>query len=296
MQLLTYLEERKKLIDEELDQYLPQHGHAPERLREAMRHSVFAGGKRLRPILTMAASEAMGKGKELVLPAACALEFIHTYSLIHDDLPAMDDDDLRRGKPTCHKVYGEATAILAGDALLTLAFEVISNNRMIAHISGDTIAEVVRIVASGAGAAGMVGGQIADLEAEGQPVDAETMLYIHSRKTGALFQAALGAGALLAGADESALSAFKRYGDQFGLAFQITDDILDVEGDTELIGKPAGSDEKNAKATYPSIYGLEQSYRMAEESVAQAVDALRVFPERAEPLRQIARYLLTRSF
>lgn len=296
MQLVTYLEERKKLIDEELDQYLPQHGQAPERLREAMRYSVFAGGKRLRPILTMAAAEAMGKGKELVLPAACALEFIHTYSLIHDDLPAMDDDDLRRGKPTCHRVYGEATAILAGDALLTLAFAVISKNRMIARISGDTVAEVVQIIADGAGAAGMVGGQIADLEAEGQPADAETMLYIHSRKTGALFQAALGAGALLAGADKSALSAFKRFGEQFGLAFQITDDILDVEGDTELIGKPAGSDEKNAKATYPSIYGLEQSYRMAEESVAQAVDALRVFPERAEPLRQIARYLLTRSF
>ena len=296
MQLVTYLEERKKLIDEELDQYLPQHGQAPERLREAMRYSVFAGGKRLRPILTMAAAEAMGKGKELVLPAACALEFIHTYSLIHDDLPAMDDDDLRRGKPTCHRVYGEATAILAGDALLTLAFAVISKNRMIARISGDTVAEVVQIIADGAGAAGMVGGQIADLEAEGQPADEETMLYIHSRKTGALFQAALGAGALLAGADKSALSAFKRFGEQFGLAFQITDDILDVEGDTELIGKPAGSDEKNAKATYPSIYGLEQSYRMAEESVAQAVDALRVFPERAEPLRQIARYLLTRSF
>ena len=296
MQLVTYLEERKKLIDEELDQYLPQHGQAPERLREAMRYSVFAGGKRLRPILTMAAAEAMGKGKELVLPAACALEFIHTYSLIHDDLPAMDDDDLRRGKPTCHRVYGEATAILAGDALLTLAFAVISKNRMIARISGDTVAEVVQIIADGAGAAGMVGGQIADLEAEGQPADAETMLYIHSRKTGALFQAALGAGALLAGADKSALSAFKRFGEQFGLAFQITDDILDVEGETELIGKPAGSDEKNAKATYPSIYGLEQSYRMAEESVAQAVDALRVFPERAEPLRQIARYLLTRSF
>jgi len=296
VQLVTYLEERKKLIDEELDQYLPQHGQAPERLREAMRYSVFAGGKRLRPILTMAAAEAMGKGKELVLPAACALEFIHTYSLIHDDLPAMDDDDLRRGKPTCHRVYGEATAILAGDALLTLAFAVISKNRMIARISGDTVAEVVQIIADGAGAAGMVGGQIADLEAEGQPADAETMLYIHSRKTGALFQAALGAGALLAGADKSALSAFKRFGEQFGLAFQITDDILDVEGDTELIGKPAGSDEKNAKATYPSIYGLEQSYRMAEESVAQAVDALRVFPERAEPLRQIARYLLTRSF
>lgn len=296
MQLVTYLEERKKLIDEELDQYLPQHGQAPERLREAMRYSVFAGGKRLRPILTMAAAEAMGKGKELVLPAACALEFIHTYSLIHDDLPAMDDDDLRRGKPTCHRVYGEATAILAGDALLTLAFAVISKNRMIARISGDTVAEVVQIIADGAGAAGMVGGQVADLEAEGQPADEETMLYIHSRKTGALFQAALGAGALLAGADKSALSAFKRFGEQFGLAFQITDDILDVEGDTELIGKPAGSDEKNAKATYPSIYGLEQSYRMAEESVAQAVDALRVFPERAEPLRQIARYLLTRSF
>jgi len=296
VQLVTYLEERKKLIDEELDQYLPQHGQAPERLREAMRYSVFAGGKRLRPILTMAAAEAMGKGKELVLPAACALEFIHTYSLIHDDLPAMDDDDLRRGKPTCHRVYGEATAILAGDALLTLAFAVISKNRMIARISGDTVAEVVQIIADGAGAAGMVGGQVADLEAEGQPADEETMLYIHSRKTGALFQAALGAGALLAGADKSALSAFKRFGEQFGLAFQITDDILDVEGDTELIGKPAGSDEKNAKATYPSIYGLEQSYRMAEESVAQAVDALRVFPERAEPLRQIARYLLTRSF
>lgn len=296
MELIKYLQERKKLIDEELDRYLPQPDEAPETLCEAMRYSVFAGGKRLRPILVMAAAEAVGKDKELVLPTACALEFIHTYSLIHDDLPAMDDDDLRRGKPTCHKVYGEAMAILAGDALLTRAFEVISKNREVPGVDDAAVVRVIQIVAHGAGCSGMVGGQVADLEAEGKPADKDTMLYIHANKTGALFKAALCAGAVLAGADEEAIAALERYGEQFGLAFQITDDILDVEGKTELIGKPVGSDYKNQKATYPSIYGLEKSYRMAEESVAQAVDALRNFSHKAEPLRQIARYLLTRSY
>ncbi|MBO8168207.1 MAG: polyprenyl synthetase family protein [Thermoanaerobacteraceae bacterium] len=296
MELIKYLQERKKLIDEELDRYLPQPDEAPETLCEAMRYSVFAGGKRLRPILVMAAAEAVGKDKELVLPTACALEFIHTYSLIHDDLPAMDDDDLRRGKPTCHKVYGEAMAILAGDALLTRAFEVISKNREVPGVDDAAVVRVIQIVAHGAGCSGMVGGQVADLEAEGKTADKDTMLYIHANKTGALFKAALCAGAVLAGADEEAIAALERYGEQFGLAFQITDDILDVEGKTELIGKPVGSDTKNQKATYPSIYGLEKSYRMAEESVAQAVDALRNFSHKAEPLRQIARYLLTRSY
>ncbi len=296
MQLNDYLQERQKLINEELDRYLPAAEEFPQTLHRAVRYSVFAGGKRLRPILVMAGAESLGKDKELVLPTACAFEFIHTYSLIHDDLPAMDDDDLRRGKPTCHKVYGEAMAILAGDALLTKAFEVISENLSVPGVTAGAVARVVKIAAVGAGCAGMVGGQVADLEAEGQPADKDKMLCIHNYKTGALFRASLQAGAVLAGGGEQEIAALDKYAEYFGLAFQITDDILDIEGEVAVLGKPVGSDEKNRKATYPALYGLEQSYRMAEENVAKAVDALRYFSDRAEPLRQLARFLLTRSF
>jgi len=296
VRLNEYLSERQKLINEELDRYLPGEEEFPNILHKAMRHSVFAGGKRIRPILVMAGAESVGKDKELVLPTACAFEFIHTYSLIHDDLPAMDDDDLRRGQPTCHKVYGEAVAILAGDALLTRAFEVISANLSVPGVSAAAVARVVSIAAQGSGCAGMVGGQVADMEAEGKPADKDNMVYIHNHKTGALFRAALCAGAVLAGAGDSEVAALDKYGQYFGLAFQITDDILDVEGEAKILGKPVGSDEKNAKATYPALYGLEMSYRMAEENVAKAVDSLRHFTVKAEPLRQLARFLLTRSY
>jgi geranylgeranyl diphosphate synthase type II len=259
-----------------------------------MRYSVFAGGKRVRPVLMLAACDAVGGNLEKAIPAACAMEMIHTYSLIHDDLPAMDDDDFRRGNPTNHKVYGEATAILAGDALLTEAFILLSKDD-----GGDAAArlKVIQEIATASGSRGMVGGQVVDMESEGKPelIDIATLSYIHTHKTGALIRASVRAGAILAGAGEERLASLTRYAEAIGLAFQIADDILDVEGTTEELGKDAGSDEARGKATYPALVGLEASKARAQELVDMALEALAGFDERAEPLRAIASYIVKRK-
>ena len=261
-------------------------------LASSMEYSLMAGGKRLRPVLLMAAAEAVGGRGEEYLTSACAIEMIHTYSLIHDDLPAMDNDDYRRGKLTNHKVYGAGMATLAGDALLTLAFEVLLHQH---GVSDAVKLTVLREVSEAAGAKGMVGGQAMDLGAEGQQVNIITLRRMHMGKTGALFRAAVRAGAILAGGDAAELVSLTRYAESFGLAFQITDDILDVTGATEDIGKPAGSDERNHKTTYVTLATLSGAEKMAWDAVATAVEALTPFGDRADFLRALAEFLLSRK-
>ncbi|PLX94094.1 MAG: polyprenyl synthetase [Desulfuromonas sp.] len=296
MDLKHYLNSQRQRVEQALEQVLPAKDHHPTSLHEAMHYSVFAGGKRIRPILMMAACEAVGGDVEQVLPAACAMEMIHTYSLIHDDLPAMDDDDFRRGNPTNHKVYGEATAILAGDALLTEAFVLLSAPANTPQLKADTQREIIQLIARAAGAAGMVGGQVVDMEAEGmeQP-DLATVDYIHAHKTGALILASIRAGALLGGADTEAYEALSRFGKLAGLAFQIADDILDIVGDQQELGKDIGSDQERGKATYPAVLGLSESIRRAQELHQQALKAIEPLGEAAEPLRQISAYIINRS-
>jgi geranylgeranyl diphosphate synthase type II len=296
MDIKSYLKERCRIVDEALDRYLPKEDELPFSLHKAMRYSVFAGGKRVRPILMLAACEAVGGTVEQALPAACAMEMIHTYSLIHDDLPAMDDDDFRRGNPTNHKVFGEATAILAGDALLTEAFILLSVEGTAAGVSPTARLQVIREIAVCSGSRGMVGGQVVDMESEGnRDIDFATVQYIHTHKTGALIKAAVKSGALLGGAPPEQLAAITRYGEAIGLAFQIADDILDIEGTTEEIGKDAGSDEARGKATYPAVIGLPESRRLAAELVDRAFAALAPFSDRADPLRDIATYIIKRK-
>lgn len=289
------LQARANIIDRELDKYLPGPDEQPPVIHQAMRYSIFAGGKRLRPLLVAAAAEAVGGTAEKVIPTACAIEMIHTYSLIHDDLPAMDNDDYRRGRLTSHKVFGEAVAVLAGDALLTGAFELIARNGDIEGIPSRAVTRVIREVAMAAGSQGMIGGQVVDMENENKAADTATLKYIHAHKTAALFRAALRAGAILAGADNRQLAALTNYADQMGLAFQITDDILDVEGNQFITGKPVGSDEKRGKSTYPALYGLEESKKLACEAVNLAVEELHIFGAEADILRDIAKYLLLRD-
>jgi geranylgeranyl diphosphate synthase type II len=293
--LKAYLAERKRRVDEALDRCLPTEDFFPPVIFQAMRYSLFAGGKRLRPILCMAAAEAVGGEADPVLPAACALEMIHTYSLIHDDLPAMDDDDFRRGKPTCHKVFGENIAILAGDALLTEAFHLLAGRELAERIPDRAVVAAVRLVAEAAGFSGMVGGQVVDVLSEGKPADADTLQHIHSRKTGAMIIASVKLGAILAGAGEEQLAALASYGGRAGLAFQIADDILNVEGDRELLGKDTGSDACRRKMSYPALLGLDAAREKARELVDSAVEDLAGFDERADPLRKIARYILERK-
>ncbi len=296
MDLKSYLKERCALVDEALGRYLPSEGDLPYSIHRAMRYSVFAGGKRVRPVLMLAACEAVGGTTDLALPAACAMEMIHTYSLIHDDLPAMDDDDFRRGRPTNHKVFGEAIAILAGDALLTEAFILMSNPDYMATVGPARLLPVIHEIGLCAGSRGMVGGQVVDMESEGKrDIDLATVQYIHTHKTGALMKASVKAGAILGGADGEALVAMTRYGEAIGLAFQIADDILDIEGTTEQIGKDAGSDQARGKATYPAVMGLADSKRRAQELVDMALESLAPFGEMAEPLREVARYIVSRK-
>jgi geranylgeranyl diphosphate synthase type II len=291
-----YMKDRCRLVDEALDRYLPLADELPISLHKAMRYSVFAGGKRVRPILLLAACEAVGGDLNRAMPAACAMEMIHTYSLIHDDLPAMDDDDFRRGNPTNHKVFGEAIAILAGDALLTEAFVLMSNPEYSGAAEVSRLLPVINEIARCAGSHGMVGGQVVDMESEGKPdVDLATVQYIHTHKTGALIKASVKAGALLGGADETDLAAMTRFGEAVGLAFQIADDILDIEGTTEEIGKDAGSDEARGKATYPAIVGLAEAKQRAGELVGMALKALAGFDAKADPLREIAKYTVYRK-
>jgi len=295
VELKSYLRERAALVDQALDRWLPGAEILPARLHEAMRYSVFAGGKRLRPILIFAACEAVGGQPDRVLHAACAMEMIHTYSLIHDDLPAMDDDDFRRGRPTNHKVFGEANAILAGDALLTEAFRLLADPEANRGIEPGVTLKVIEIIARCAGSQGMVGGQVVDMESEGRPIDFATLQYIHTRKTGALFLASIQAGALLGGGNETQLAALTRYGETAGLAFQIADDILDIVGNQAELGKDVGSDQARGKATYPALLGMSEARRRAEELRDLALAALEPLGPAAEPLRAIASYIVDRK-
>jgi len=291
--LSAYLEAKRRSIEAALDRWLPRPDVRPQKLHEAIRYSVLAPGKRLRPTLTIASAEAVGGQEREVLPTACALECIHVFSLIHDDLPCMDDDDYRRGRLTCHKVYGEAMALLAGDALLTLAFQLIAENA--AFVPAERILPTLRLIAEASGTQGMVGGQVVDMESQGQPVTAQTLEYIHAHKTGALLLASVLAGAMLSGAEAVRMDALRAYGRHIGLAFQIADDILDVTGDQNRIGKPVGSDEERDKATYPKLFGLEESRRRAAAEVEAALLALSDFGARADPLRDIARFIVERD-
>jgi geranylgeranyl diphosphate synthase type II len=296
MDLKTYLKEQCARVDAALDSHLPQENELPHSLHKAMRYSVFAGGKRVRPILMLAACQAVGGDTEVAMPAACAMEMIHTYSLIHDDLPAMDDDDFRRGNPTNHKVFGEAIAILAGDGLLTEAFKLISSPSFAETSTPAARLAVIHQIATCAGSHGMVGGQVVDMESEGKAdMDLATVQYIHTHKTGALIKAAVVAGALLGGADGQQLAAITRYGEAAGLAFQIADDILDIEGTTEQIGKDAGSDQARGKATYPAVMGLAAAKQEAQYMMDEAFRALEIFGSEADPLREIASYIVKRK-
>lgn len=288
----AYCKAKLPLIDEALHKAMTVDGEIAPTIFDSMRYSLFAGGKRLRPVLLLAAAEACGAESDKFLKVACGLEMIHTYSLIHDDLPAMDNDDYRRGKLTNHKVYGEGIAVLAGDSLLTYAFETMLSAE---GIEPNTLMRVVREIAAAAGPQGMVGGQVIDLESEEKRVDLATLQTMHRAKTGALFRAAVRAGAILAGASEEELTALTTYAEKFGLAFQITDDVLDVIGTAEAIGKPVGSDEKNHKSTYVTLHSVEIAQQMAKETVDEAVSALAMFGECGAVLRDLVEYLLKRK-
>jgi len=290
----SYMAERARAVDAALALYLPSESDPPETLHKAMRYSVFAGGKRLRPVFVIAGAEAVGGRMDTVMETACAVEMIHTYSLIHDDLPAMDNDDFRRGVPTNHKVFGEAIAILAGDALLTLAFRLLADN-FAAGSDAHALRNVLIEIADAAGSAGMVGGQVADIESEGKRVGAETVDYIHTHKTAALIRASIRAGAMLAGATPSQLVALGLAGGNLGLAFQIMDDILDVTATSEELGKTAGKDQAQQKATYPAVHGLEVSRIHARALVSEAHAALQSFGPRAEPLRALGTFIVERK-
>jgi len=292
--LEAYLKDRKKIVEEALERYLPAKEASPPEIHAAMHYSVMAHGKRIRPILCLAALEACGGDMAPAMPVACALELIHTYSLIHDDLPAMDNDDFRRGQPTSHKVFGEAIAILAGDALLTEAFVLLSRAEKV-RLTAERRLAVIQEIARAAGVAGMVGGQALDIQAEKSPPDFEGLTEIHQRKTGALIVAAVKSGAILAGAGDDKMQALGLYGSHIGIAFQIADDILNVEGDRELMGKQTGSDAARGKVTYPALLGLESARAKLAGHVAAAVSAIASFDSRALPLRVIAHFVMERK-
>lgn len=295
-----YLQEKKNIIDRALENYFSRfstgekESYIPSSLMNAIKHSLFSGGKRIRPILCISSYEAVGGRGDEVLPFACAIEMIHTYSLIHDDLPAIDNDDFRRGVPTCHKVFGEAISILAGDGLLTEAFKLMSaqtNDR-----DERLILELIHEIAHASGISGMVGGQVVDIESEGKEVTLPTIQYIHTHKTGALILASIRVGARLGGADPKTLKAFTQYGEKVGLAFQIIDDILNVEGEFSQLGKSTGSDVIKRKATYPGLLGVEESRRIAKELIKSAIESLISFGPEVDPLRKIAWFMISREY
>ena len=306
MDIKAYLEEKRGFIDSYLKSYFGPLS-LPLQLHDSMKYSLLSGGKRIRPILALASYEACGGDAKAILPQAAALELIHTYSLIHDDLPAMDNDDLRRGQPTNHRVFGEGMAILAGDALLTEAFLMMANlsnqkseagfsvnTKAISPISRSALLKAIRDVALAAGAHGMVGGQAQDILSESSEPNRETLNFIHLHKTAALIAASVRIGPILANSGTKKLRALTRYGENIGLAFQIVDDILNVEGTTVELGKPVGSDSRKNKLTYPSLYGIEVARQKADEYIAEAIRALLEFLSEADPLREIAQYLVTR--
>jgi geranylgeranyl diphosphate synthase, type II len=291
MKLSPFFEEDRLAVDAALERLLPAESAQPSSIHTAMRYSVFAGGKRMRPILCLETARIFSGDIAPALHPACALEFIHTYSLIHDDLPALDNDDLRRGKPTCHKKFGEALAILAGDALLTLAFETIGA----APVPAERRVAILTEVAAAAGTInGMVGGQVADIEAERKSVDAQILEYIHRSKTAALIRASVTAGALCASATPEDVARLRRFGETIGWAFQVTDDILDVEESSAALGKTAGKDFAQQKATYPAVYGLERSHQIANELATKAIAELSPYADRSSRLREIAEFLVLR--
>jgi geranylgeranyl diphosphate synthase type II len=293
--ILRYLQEQKALVDEALARYLPGEEHYPPAVFQAMRYSVFAGGKRVRPILAIAAAEALGGTATDVLPLACALECIHTYSLIHDDLPALDDDDYRRGRLTNHKVFGEANAILAGDALLTFAFELMGDARHWPQFVPERVVQVMHEVAYAIGTFGMIGGQVVDLQMEGQDIDLPALQYIHAHKTGALIRTSVRSGGILGGGSPAAVEALTHYGTHIGLAFQIMDDILDVRGDEQLMGKALRKDDARRKATYPRLVGLAESEVRAQAAVTASIAALGIIGERGAVLRDLAHFIIARQ-
>ena len=293
--LEAYLKDRQKIVEDALGHYLPGKDRHPQDLHNALHYSIFAGGKRIRPILCLASCEACGGDMVSALPAACALEMIHTYSLIHDDLPAMDNDDFRRGKPTSHKVFGEALAILAGDALLTEAFAILSTSGKIRTTAERRLA-VISEIAKAAGSSGMVGGQALDIQAEKIIPDLRGLEDIHRRKTGAMIVASVKAGAIIAGAGEAKIQSLTDYANHIGVAFQIADDILNVEGDSNLMGKNTGSDAARGKLTYPSLLGMEPSKRILADHIEEAIACISSLNSRALPLRLMARYIMDRKF
>ena len=293
MSLKAYLTSRQTLVEKALDRFLPKPTAKPATLHKAMRYSLFAGGKRLRPILCIAAAEACGGEPSKAIPASCAVECIHTYSLIHDDLPCMDNDDFRRGKPTSHKVFGEGVAVLAGDALLTIAFEIL------AHAESSTryrMPALIHELANASGSLWLIGGQVADLEGEGKKIDGAQLKFIHQSKTAALLTASIRLGAMSANASEQKLASLTTFGKSLGLAFQVIDDILDVTQTSEKLGKSAGKDVAAQKATYPAVFGLEKSRKEASRLTNAALAALEPFGAKAAMLRSIAEYLLQRDY
>ncbi len=287
----AYAKEARVEIDAALESYTDFDADCPAKLRDAIQHSLLAPCKRLRPLLVLMAAEACGSDREAAMPAACAVEMVHTYSLIHDDLPAMDDDDLRRGRPTCHAKYGEAMGILAGDALLTSAFEILARDVRVPAVAAACCAELARA----AGASGMVGGQVDDLAAEFQDAGLDQLERIHRRKTGAMFLVSLRLGALIAGADGQQLAALNTYGAKLGLAFQIADDLLDVSGDESTMGKRTGKDSDRGKLTFPALLGVDESTRRACRLIDEACAALAVFGTNASQLEALARYVVERN-
>ncbi|MEL7510542.1 MAG: geranylgeranyl diphosphate synthase CrtE [Cyanobacteria bacterium J06554_3] len=292
--LQRYLGDRAQQVEAALDASLPV--VYPEQIYDAMRYSLMAGGKRLRPILCLATCAMLGGNDAIAMPTACALEMVHTMSLIHDDLPSMDNDDYRRGKLTNHKVYGEDVAVLAGDALLTYAFEYIATQTpQMGETTPARILQVIALLGKAVGAAGLVGGQIVDLASEGTAVDEKTLTFIHMHKTAALLEVSVTSGAILAGADQTTVEKLRRYAQRIGLAFQIVDDILDITSTPETLGKSVGKDVAAQKATYPSLWGLEESQRKAEQLIKDAIAELSDFDERAQPLVAIANYITART-
>jgi geranylgeranyl diphosphate synthase type II len=295
LNLQKYLSRNKKYIETALDKIIIKETEYPDTLYKAVRYSIFAGGKRIRPILMIAAAQAVGGKKEDVLYPACAVEMIHTYSLIHDDLPAMDNDNLRRGKPTCHRVYGNAAAILAGDALLTEAFAVLTNKRFTKNKKPALVMDVINDISTAAGYRGMIAGQMVDMELQGGDIDFAKLEFLHIHKTGALICACVKAGAKIGGASPKRLKQLVRYGERIGLAFQIVDDILDITGEKDLTGKESGQDKKLGKITYPKVVGIRESKNIANELLSSALDSIKSFDKNADALREIARYIIKRN-
>lgn len=293
--LESYLKEKKLLVDRALEECLPGEDNFPEIIFQSVRYSMFAGGKRLRPILCLASAEAVGGDSSRLLPVACALEMIHTYSLIHDDLPVMDDDDYRRGRLTNHRVFGEDMAVLAGDALLTEAFHLLARKETASHFPPEKILCAISEIARAAGIFGMVGGQVADIQAEGKAADPKVLEFIHRHKTGEMIRVSVITGALLGGADDNSIKRLEKFGGNIGLAFQITDDILDIEGDRDILGKATGQDAVFNKMTYPFLMGVEQARQKAKYHLEEALADLSGFDERAEPLRLIAKFVVERT-